>query len=482
MISTVIKPQHCLINYRASNYLASKRLLKKTLAAALMVIISSAGLADIAPDVVADAVAGDALRLPLSLPQAIAIAQQNDPWLSGSRLREQLNRAKSVSVGQLPDPLVSLGFANLPVDSFEFSQEPMSQFTLGVSQAFPRGDTRALQQQQFEEISQQQPLLREDRKAKLQVAVSQVWLDLYKSRETIRLIEKDRSLFEQLVAVVHSSYSNALGRARQQDLVRAQLELTRLNDRLTVLQQQQDVATAALGEWLINTSVFNASLPARLPQIMPSNPWLINEYPTDRQAVAAVLQQHPMIKNFDQQLASSATGVELAKQKYKPQWGINASYGYRDDDPMGNHRSDFFSVGVSFDVPLFTAKRQDKEVQAAVYSQAALKTDKALALRSMHARFEALKSRLLRLKQRQALYQNRLLQEIRKQAEASLTAYTRDDGDFSEVVRARIAELDANIDFLTINVERLKTTVELNYFMASAQGTSNSTEPVSAYE
>ena len=53
---------------------------------------------------------------------------------------------------------------------------------------------------------------------------------------------------------------------------------------------------------------------------------------------------------------------------------------------------------------------------------------------------------------------------MHEQAEASLTAYTNVTGDFSEVVRARIAELNANIASLDIEVERQKLRVQLNYF------------------
>ena len=46
----------------------------------------------------------------------------------------------------------------------------------------------------------------------------------------------------------------------------------------------------------------------------------------------------------------------------------------------------------------------------------------------------------------------------------NLGAYTSDDGDFAEVVRARIAELNANIDAMVLEVERLKLIAQLNYF------------------
>ena len=61
----------------------------------------------------------------------------------------------------------------------------------------------------------------------------------------------------------------------------------------------------------------------------------------------------------------------------------------------------------------------------------------------MIADFEKARAQLFRLNERQNLYKNDLLPQMHEQAEASLTAYTNDDGDFAEVVRARIAELNA---------------------------------------
>ena len=135
---------------------------------------------------------------------------------------------------------------------------------------------------------------------------------------------------------------------------------------------------------------------------------------------------------------------------------------------MGNDRADFFSMGVAFDLPLFTSKRQDQQVQSAAAQSESVRTERALILRRMVAEFDSQRSRLLRLEQRRELYRTRLLEEIHEQAEASLTAYTNDDGDFAEVVRARIAELNARIDALNIDVDRLKIIAKINYFFATA--------------
>ena len=106
-------------------------------------------------------------------------------------------------------------------------------------------------------------------------------------------------------------------------------------------------------------------------------------------------------------------------------------------------------------------------MESAVATTEAIKTEKILLLRQLMASFATAKTQLDRLDQRQHLYRSQLLPQMVEQAEASLTAYTNDDGDFAEVVRARIAQLNANIDVLAIDVERQKTIIGLNTLFAT---------------
>lgn len=405
-----------------------------------------------------------------SLPEAIEKAQTQDPWLEGSRFRQENLESLGVNAGTLPDPTVSVGLANLPIDSFDFDQEGMTQFKVGVSQMFPRGKTLSLRQEKLQRLSQMQPFAREDRKAQVSVTVTHIWLEVYRNQKTIALIEQDRSLFEHLVDVAQSSYTTASGRTRQQDLVRAQLELTRLEDRLTILRQKRESQLAGLGEWLADTSYDLGIKMSETFVVKHSHHPILNESDVQlkNQRLARILTTHPKIRGIDQKVDAGASEVKLAKQSYKPQWGMNASYGYRDSDPLGNDRADFFSVGVSFDVPLFTGKRQDKQLQAATAEHEAIKTERALLLRQLRSTFETAEAYYHRLLDRRTLYRSRLLKEMSEQAEASLTAYTHDDGDFAEVVRSHIAELNARIEALNIEVDIHKAIAQLNYFLIEA--------------
>jgi len=405
-----------------------------------------------------------------ALQSAIRIAIDNDPWLSSSVHTEDALISESIASAQLPDPQISLKAGNLPVDTFDLNQEGMTQFSVGISQKFPRGDSLALAKQQKQQIAAQQPMLRQDREARVEATVSQLWLEATRAQLSVERIERDRSLFEQLADVAEVSYASAFGMTRQDDVIRAQLELTRLEDRLTDLRQQQEAVERQLSEWLGS----EATIPVAedFPEIVleESGLFAVAERP-ERQAWYERVRYHPAVLAVDKSIDAMEIGVDAARQQYKPEWGVSAQYGYREEDPMGGSRADLFSVGVTFDLPIFTENRQDKRVAAAASRYESAQYQRESLIRELIARLETNWAKLSRLDERLALYGNRLLPELSEQAEASLNAYNNDDGDFAEAVRARIDETNASVELIGLKAQRLKVISDINYLLS--QGTSS---------
>ncbi|MCX7553405.1 TolC family protein [Marinicella sp. S1101] len=405
----------------------------------------------------------------LSIDRAINLAQLNDPWLEASQFNQHKLAATAVAAGQLDDPKVSLGVANIGADRFDFNQEPMTQLKVGLTQMFPRGNTRSIKTERFNLMAHEQPILRENRLALLKKQVSIYWLDAYQAQVSISLIEQDRPLFEQLIELVTASYSSGFGQSRQQDLIRAELELTRLDDRLNVLNQGYEEGLERL-KGLINhsqgtvidvTDQVYYSLGSELPAVREHD-----VLPIGKDELLNALSKHPAVKAMDVQIQAEYKGVELAKQKYKPAWGLNASYGYRDDTANNINRADLFSIGLTFELPIFTKNRQDQGLKAALNSVDSKESQKTLLLRELLAAFDATRAQLFRLNERSELYEKTLLPQMKEQAEASLNAYTHDDGDFAEVIRARIAQLNAQIEALSIKVNVAKAHTEINYLLS----------------
>lgn len=409
----------------------------------------------------------------ITMQDAVKIAIQHDPWLAGNQLQERALRAASQGANNLPDPMLSMGLLNLPTNGFVFDQEPMTQIKVGLAQTFPRGDSLAIKQKQLSYQADQHPYQREDRKAKIQVAVSQLWLDATRAHQTMHLIKRDRVLFEQLVDIVKASYSSAQGSTRQQDVISAQLELARLDDRLTAVNSQRDIALANLFEWLTASAqqeVFETFTEKTLPSVPSFLPELTDDIKVllqreDNTGLSRILTQHPALLGIEQSAKAREAAVNLAKQKYKPQWGINASYAYRDDNQLGQSRADFLSIGLTVDVPIFGYVKQDSEVTASRLMADVIETDKRLLQQKMLAKMLSLYQQEVGLKLREDGFLNAILPQAQEQADASLSAYTTDDGDFSEVMRARISQLNAQIDLIDIQIEKFKTRMQLGYFL-----------------
>ena len=400
----------------------------------------------------------------LNLQEAVSIAVQEDPWLTASKQTQEAFASEAIASSSLPDPQISLTAASFPVDSFSSRQEGMTQLVVGVSQTFPRGDTLSLSRKQKNQLAQKQPFLRADRIAKVKTTVTKLWLDVFFSQQSIRLIESDRALFEQLVSTAKASYTSTEGKARQQDVIRAQLELTRLDDRLTSLRQKEEQLQSELSEWI------GVIAKSRLPDDLPSltlKKTLLSPSTIPKQALYELIKEHPVLQATDQDILASETSVELAQQGYKPQWSANLKYGHRNDDPSGNDRANLLSAGVTFDVPLFTDNKQDKQVRSAKFKTEAKKTEKLLVARQLIANLRSTFLQLNRLNERAALYHEELLPQMSAQSEAALTAYNNDDGDFAEAVRSQIAEVNAKIDALAIAINRQKLIAEANYLLLS---------------
>ena len=413
----------------------------------------------------------------LTLDEAIKLAIKNDPWLVSNHQMQRSVVSQSISSGRMPDPKVSFDIANLPTDSFNFNQEMMTQAKIGFSQKLPRGDILELRQKELEINASIYPFQRQDREAKIRVLMTELWLSLYKSQQSIKLIENDRALFEQLVDVAQASYSSAIGKTRQQDIIRAQLELTRLDDRLIILKLEKDMAATELFDWINNDHMNNEEININSYQSNLSASSQLPKIPLERMDQLSIINEqklyelslnHPLLKIMTKKMAISENQVLQAKQSYKPEWDVRASYAYRENDPRGAEREDFFSIGVTFDIPLFTGNKQDKQVRSVKQQAQSIKTKKWLLAKQMLTRYKKDSKQFLRVKQRLKLYTEHLLPQMQQQAEASLTAYTNDDGDFSEVVRARIAVLNSNIDFLNIKIKELNLRSHLNYFFTNS--------------
>jgi outer membrane protein TolC len=394
----------------------------------------------------------------LTLEQAEKMALVDEPGIISQQWQMQSLSAQSIADGQLMDPKLQVGLNNLPTDTFEFDQENMTQFKVGIMQQFPSGDSLNIKQQKTQKQSELILSQISDRKLSIIKEVRLTYFEIYYWEKARKTIKQNKRFFSQLVEIVQSMFS--VGRNNQQDLIRAQLELSRLDDRLVKITQKINTQRSKLSRW-IGAQNSAQALTTQLPVL--SIPAISDDFET----LSQLFYTHPKILEIDKKQEISRKDIELVKESYKPGWALNVGYGYRDNMPNGGKRADFLSAGVTIDLPLFTANRQDKKLLAKEHSYQSLKDKRVAMLRQLVANLQQEVANEEQLQNRHQLYNKLLLPQAKQQTQASLLAYQSDRGDFADVMRAYIDDLNVKLDERRIAVDHLQSKAKILYFTSS---------------
>lgn len=399
----------------------------------------------------------------LTLQQAELVALKDEPGIISQQWQMQSLSEQSIADGQLMDPKLQIGVANLPTDTFDFDQENMTQLKMGIIQQFPAGDSLNIKQQKTQIQSELFLSTISNRKLSIIKEVRLTYFEIYYWEQAKTTISQNKRFFSQLVEIVQSMFS--VGKNNQQDLIRAQLELSRLDDRLVKITQKINMQRSKFSRW-IGSENSNMALTTQLPVL--SLPALSDDFET----LSQLFYNHPKIQEIDKKIEISRKDIELVKESYKPGWALNVGYAYRDNNPKGSSRADFVSAGVTIDLPLFTANRQDKKLLSKEHSLQSLKDKRIEMLRQLVSSLQQEVAIEEQLQNRHQLYIKLLLPQAEQQSQASLLAYQSDRGDFADVMRAYIDDLNVKLDERRIAVDHLQSKARILYFASSFANTS----------
>ena len=394
----------------------------------------------------------------------IEIALSQDSNRKQYFAQSQAMRETGIASATLMDPKLKVGFGGLPVDSFQFDEDPMTNISIGLMQQFERGDTLGLQQKKAGQQADGLALQVEARELTVANSMTQLWLELGYQQVAESVMRENRRLLVELENYVQTNYS--IGKSEAQDLLNAQLQVSKLDENLQANQQVQRRLISQLSEWLgldwLETQVVSSQ--ALEPQgILHANnqiDWtnLESKLATNNDATKhyQLLMDHPLVKITDATISSNQTQVELAEQAYTPQFGVEVMYAHRQANNMaGEPASDLVSAYLTVDIPLFTGNRQDKNLSAAQYQVGAAKSQKDTLLSQMNAQVNALLVDKANLTQRLERYQSTLLPQTAARISAVERGYQNNTAQFNDVI-------SATADELALKLEQQRLVTDLN--------------------
>ena len=387
----------------------------------------------------------------LTLDEAWRLAAARDAGREAVDAEAAAARERAVAAGSLPDPEARVGAVNLPVDSFALDAEDMTMLEVGVMQRFPAGKTRSLGRARLESTASGLDAEARDRALQARLEVERAWRQLDYLDQLSTLLDDEARWIGALVDGATAAY--AAGDGGQLELVDARLMALEVEERRLVLAREREAAQADLARW-IGEPAYNERRPA--PPVTAGAPPL--------EGLLASLRRHPRVEALDRLREASELDVDLAAERYKPSFGLDLAYGFRQGRGMGGaDRPDMLTAMLTFDIPLFTGNRQDREAGAARSEARAAEARRTDLLREMESRLRATHARATRLDELVQLYDSEIQRLADVSVEAALAAYRASDGSLADVVGTERRVLDLRDRVARVRMEQALALAEIDY-------------------
>ncbi|MCL4851498.1 MAG: TolC family protein [Bryobacteraceae bacterium] len=297
---------------------------------------------------------GERLRLAPLVEEAL----RRNPQIVAAQKRYEAAKQRPDIAGSLPDPMLSGGYTSSgsPRPVAGLGQEPIANVGVMFSQQFPFPGKRKLRAdiaatEAAVEFEQYQ-LAQQDVLARLRRAFYQ----LHYTYKVLEVLTRNRDLLDRFRETTEARYS--VGKAAQQDVFRAQTQLSLIETRVLRLDQERRSREAEINS-LLNRPVRTVLPPPEDLTVAALDVTLNRFYEFARANAPAIQRDQKMVER-------SQLAVNLARKGYYPDYTLSGGY-YN----MGR-MPDMYEFRVDVDLPLYFWRKQRKEVaeQSAMASEA----------------------------------------------------------------------------------------------------------------
>ncbi len=367
----------------------------------------------------------------LNLPNALGMALDGNPGLAEMRARAEAAAQIPAQAGTLPDPRINLNALNLPVDSFNRSQEAMTQMQFGISQSFPFPGKLRLRREAATYEAQAAGLSVDETRLRLLREVKKAWWELAYLDRAVAIIRDNLTLIDQFIDIANSKYS--VGKGLQQDVLLGQVERGRLHDRVLQLQGMRGVMVARLNALLSRPQTAAVKLPESIDESLPTlplpEPW-----------VSAAEQQRPLLAALASKFRAAEANRDLARKSLLPDFTLSANYGLRSgQNPSGSDRADFLSVMLSVEIPLYAGSKQRRLISQRNAELSGQQDALQDSRNQVSAEVQGAWYAFQQAQEQSRLFHDGIIPQSRQTVESMLAGYQVGRVDFLNLVQSQIS-------------------------------------------
>jgi outer membrane protein TolC len=396
--------------------------------------------------------------IPSSFPQKkdflkglIEEAVANSPELESLRKMWEAKKAKIVSEGSLPQPQVSFMYFKQSIQTKVGPQDKK----YGIKQVIPFPSKLYLKGSiatKEAEIAYTKYLLT---KRAIIKEVKSLFYDYYFIIQSLRILEEERLILKNMEKTVQRKYESL--KTSQQDLVKADLAISKIEDKIINLKKQQNFLNARINKILNRAKGRKIKIPKNYnfttELVENDKDTLLDE----------AIKESPLIILDKLGIEEQRLRLFLAKQEYLPDFGLMADYIKIGEGTtsLPNDGEDAWMIGASVTLPLWFWKINSdiKSEKSRLESVEEIFKDKENFL---IFKIEDLYFKLRANQQLIDLYQNIILPQAEQNFSTSRISYENDVVDF-------LNWLDAERNLIQIKIATIKQMVDYKKIIADLE-------------
>jgi outer membrane protein TolC len=276
------------------------------------------------------------------LTELIEQALENNPEIKAMQRRFDRMRARIPQAKALDDPILSVGYMG-NITPFQVQKEdPSSGRTISISQDLPFPGKRSLRGKVASSDADAEWWAFEQTRRNVVAEVKDAYFDLYYLTKALGVVTKTKTLLEQFTKIAEARYS--VGKGIQQDVLKAQVEFSKLIEQQAMLEQRKQIAEARLNSLLYREPESPLGIPEELkPRDFPYSLSQLNE---------TAVANYPELKAQRRKIEGAQYAIQLAKKEFYPDFSVGFTYVNRPALP------EMYGVTVGIKLPIYYAQRQ----------------------------------------------------------------------------------------------------------------------------
>lgn len=381
----------------------------------------------------------------LTLDETLRLAEQQAPALLAQAANTEAARQAAIPAGELPDPRLSLGIRNLPIEgdpAWHMDAEGMTMQTVGLMQDVPN---RAKRQARTEAADAGIELaLTQEQLSRLEVRrqAAEAWIAARSIDEKLDLF---KALYDENRLFGRAVQARIAGRAGgAADSVLPKQEAALLAEHEDQLQRNRQVARAALRRWIGEAA--EQPLTGQLPSWSDDVAYYQNH-----------LQHHPSLTAYGPMARQTEARLQEAVADKRPDWAWGIEYGRREA------YGDMVSFNVSFDLPIFASSRQTPRIAAQRARLSQVEAEREAALRMHNEALATDLAELERLQRTLTRLDSKLVPLAEEKVRLAMADYRGGRGSLTTVVEAREALLDTRLRRIDVARDRALANARLHF-------------------